>query len=352
MKAISAIVITLLAVILVAVGAFWYFTRLLQPPAAGSTVKNLTFEIKSGQTVKEISVNLEQAGMIRDDRIFRIYIWLEGLTSKLQAGSYTLNTGQSVETLVAVLTKGDADSNEVKFLVQEGLTVRQIADIYGRTFAAELKQPAETLASDFRNVAAVSDSRDILPGRTYEFLIDKPATAGLEGFLYPDTYRVYKDASPAQVIQKMLDNFNIKVDQSMRDRIARTDLNLFQTLTLASIVEKEVRSDTDRRMVADLFKRRLAMNMPMQSDATVNFVTNKESLQPTIDDTKVASPYNTYLNTGLPPGPICNPSLSSIEAVINPEPNDFLYYLNAPDGRTIFSRTFDEHKINKAKYLD
>jgi UPF0755 protein len=220
MKAISTIVITLLAVIVVGAGIFWYFTRLLLPPASGSDSKNLTFEIKSGQTVKEISVNLEQAGLIRDDRVFQAYLWIEGLGSKLQAGKYTLNTGQGVETIVAVMTKGDTDSNEVKFLVQEGLSVRQIADNYGRTFAAELKRPAEDLSAEFRNIAAVTDSRDILPGRSYDFLIGKPATAGLEGYLYPDTYRVYQDASPAQVIQKMLDNFDVKVDQQLREKIA------------------------------------------------------------------------------------------------------------------------------------
>ena len=149
----------------------------------------------------------------------------------------------------------------------------------------------------------------------------------------------------------MLDNFGDKVTDELRQKISAQGLTLFQGVTLASIIEKEVRTDQDKKIVADLFLRRMAAGIPLQSDATVNYVTGKSALQPTIDDTKTESLYNTYLHQGLPPGPICNPSLASLAAVASPQPNEYFYYLNTPEGETIFSKTFEEHKLNKAKYL-
>ena len=120
---------------------------------------------------------------------------------------------------------------------------------------------------------------------------------------------------------------------------------------MASILEDELRTDRDRAKAADLFWRRLDIGMALQSDATVNYVTGKGRAQPSIEDTKVDSPYNTYKYPGLPPGPIGNPGVSAIRAAVSPEPNTFLYYLSAPDGTTYFAETYEQHLANKAKYL-
>lgn len=351
MKALTFIIATLVLFALLAGGVFWYFNRLLSAPEAGEAVDTITLEISAGSDTKAIGEQLQAAGLIRSVTAFRLFLWLEGLASKLQAGTYTLNTGQGVETIARSLSRGDVETNEVKFQVLEGWTLRQIATEYGETFSPTLKRPAEDLAQEFLTAAQAVDSREILPGNTYVFLTDKPATAGLEGFLYPDTYRVYEDSTPPQVIEKMLNNFGRKMDQSVRDLVPASGLTLYEVVTLASIIEKEVRTDADRKMVADLFLRRMANSIPLQSDATVNYVTGKDLLQPSINDTRTESPYNTYLYQGLPPGPIANPSISSIMAVLQPTPNEFFYYLSAPDGQTIFGRTFEEHKLNKAKYL-
>ncbi len=352
MKIFNVFIIFIVILLIVAGLAFWYFTRMLAAPDKPDSAREVSFEIVSGQSVKQIGQSLESSGVIRSAWAFEWYVWLEGVTDKIQAGEYILNTGQKLDTTVNVITAGEVVSNEVKFQVLEGWTAAQVANYYTEIFAENLNQDAETLKESFLDAVSEDDSRNIIPGATYGFLIDKPETAGLEGYLFPDTYRVYNDATPAQIIQKMLDNFDAKLDDELRVKISQSRLSIYETVTLASIIEKEVRTDQDRKMAADLFLRRLESDMPLQSDATVNYATGKSELQPTIDDTKIDSLYNTYLHKGLPPGPICNPSLASIKAVVEPEPNEYWYYLNAPSGQTIFSKTFEEHVRNKNKYLD
>jgi len=162
----------------------------------------------------------------------------------------------------------------------------------------------------------------------------------LEGYLFPDTYRFYRKSTAEQVIKKMRDNFNIKVGEISYD-----------DLILASIVQKEVASQEDMKKVAGIFLKRLKVGMPLQSDATINFITGKNLSQPSIEDTKTVSPYNTYLNLGLPPKPICNPGLAAIEAVRFPEESAYWYFLTPSGMATIFSKTLEEHNTAKVKYL-
>lgn len=352
MRVLTIIILVLVSLTVIAGMIFWYFTIQLKAPDPEEVAKSVLFEIRSGQGVKEVARNLEKDGLIQSAPAFEWYIWLEGLSSDIQAGKYQLKSSESLSAIVQKITKGDISSNEFNFQVLEGWTAKDIAQLYGQKLTKSLNQDAADLEDDFLRAVAVTDSRQLVPGESYDFLIDKPKTANLEGYLFPDTYRIYDDATPAEAIQKMLDNFDQKLTDELRQKIKTQGLTIFQGLTLASIVEKEVRTDKDRRLVADLFLRRMAQGLPLQSDATVNYVTGKSALQPSLDDTKVESSYNTYLYQGLPPGPICNPSLSSLSAVANPEPNEYLYYLNTPDGETIFSKTFEEHKLNKAKYLE
>lgn len=162
----------------------------------------------------------------------------------------------------------------------------------------------------------------------------------LEGYLFPDTYRFYKKSTALQVIKKMQDNFNAKVGEINYD-----------DLILASIVQKEVSNQEDMKKAAGIFLKRLKANMPLQSDATINFITGKNLIQPSIEDTKTASPYNTYLNLGLPLKPISNPGLKAINAVRNPEETDYWYFLTPPGMPTIYSKTLEEHNAAKAKFL-
>jgi len=168
--------------------------------------------------------------------------------------------------------------------------------------------------------------------------------------LFPDTYRVFRDASISDIVKKILDNFNQKLTSELRFEIKSQGKNIHQILTLASILEKEVSTDQDRKLVAGIFYKRLELGMPLQADSTVNYVTGKDSSRASAKDLEIDSPYNTYKYRGLPPGPISNPGISSILAAIYPSSNNYLYFLTTPDGQVIYNETHDQHVIDKAKY--
>jgi UPF0755 protein len=181
-------------------------------------------------------------------------------------------------------------------------------------------------------------------------LIGKPGNVDLEGFLYPDTYIFEKNVTADEVVEKMLQNFDKKLTAGIKARAKNSELSLYEVITLASIVEREVAKPEDRKLVGSVFLNRLEIGMALESCATIQYITGENKKQFTYAETRVASPYNTYINRGLPPGPIGNPSIDSILAVIEPQDSNYLYFLSA-DGTTYFSRTLDEHETKKAKYL-
>jgi UPF0755 protein len=185
----------------------------------------------------------------------------------------------------------------------------------------------------------------------------KPKTADLEGFIFPDTYFIPVNRLPGQdisqiIIQKALDNFSQKITAQIQEQAAASGLSFYQIVTLASIIEKESGTSQDRPKIAGVFYNRLKANMPLQSDATINFFTGKNDPQASLADIGINNIYNTYIYKGLPPGPICNPSLSSLLAAVNPTSSDYLYFLSDPKtGQAVFAKTYDEHLANKTKYL-
>ena len=247
-----------------------------------------------------------------------------------------------------------AKAAQVKITAIEGWTNQDIANY--------LEKQNIVLAQDFLQAQKNYDiSR-------YPILSSKPESADLEGFLFPDTYFILKPVTPlasssaSSIIAKMLDNFSLKFTPEMEQQAKNNGMTVYQTVILASIVEKETGRnattdqqkqalDTERKTVAGIFYNRLAIHMPLQSDATVNYVTKKNDPQASLNDTKIDSPYNTYVYAGLPPGPICNPSLGSIMAVLYPTKSDYYYFLDTPQGQPIYSKTLEEHDQNKAKYL-
>jgi len=337
-KAILIIIIILLA----AVGAvvFYFFNQISQP--ASSSTDELIFTVKKGEGVKTIATNLEKKELVKNTLLFRIYVYMDRSQAKFIAGDYLLNKNDNIKQLVKILTSGHV-FNERIIKIIEGWTKNEIADYLAK----------ENIVSkeDFLKAADSTDSRQIVFNKTYTFLADKSVNANLEGFLFPDTYRIFKDTISAQIIEKMLDNFDAKLNLELQEAIKAQNHTIFEVVTMASIIEKEVRKDNDRKIAAGIFWKRLENGMALQSDATVNYVTGKQALQPTSEDISVDSLYNTYKYKGLTPGPICNPSLSAIKAAIYPEESDYLYFLTKPDGSTVFSKTYQEHLENKAKYL-
>ncbi|MFA5754225.1 MAG: endolytic transglycosylase MltG [Patescibacteria group bacterium] len=248
---------------------------------------------------------------------------------------------------------------EETITILEGWTVQDIGQY--------LERRDRWTSRDFLNVAGWprTDYRhqDALPAledfsSQYDFLADKPEQYGLEGYLFPDTYRVYASSTVSEVIAKMLDNFNEKLTPKMRADIKKQGKTVYEIVTMASIIEKEAPIDYSKdenraaRIISGIFWNRLKIGQGLQSDATLSYVLNDNKPQHSGAELEIDSSYNTYKFRGLPPGPISNPGLLAIEAAIYPIKTDYYYFLTTLDGQEVFyARTYDEHLQNKYKYL-
>lgn len=187
--------------------------------------------------------------------------------------------------------------------------------------------------------------------RKYDFLDDLPVEEEfrtLEVYLFPDTYTFTYDMTPEDIVEMFLMTFSARVDEQMREEIRAQGKTLHEVVTLASIVEGEVRTQEDRRLVADLFWRRLENDMLLQSDVTVAYALGTNKIQHSVEETQTDSPYNTYVYKGLPPGPVSNPSLDAMQAVMYPLENPFVFFLSNPQtGQTVFAQTYEEHLKNQ-----
>lgn len=329
-------IILLLLIILIIVGGI-YFSQLVWAPATGSS-ELVYFEIDSGQSVRQIAENLAEQQLVDSALVFRLYTRLIGAQSNLLAGEHKLAGNMSIKEIVGVLSSGRSVENEKTITIIEGWKIDEIGDY--------LEKQRLVNKNEFIEATKIINWRD-----KYDFLRDLPVDT-LEGFLFPDTYRIFNDATVDDIISKMLDNFKSKLSSQMIDDAYRDGVSVFELVTLASIVEREAMTKEDKDMVADVFLKRLELNMPLQSDATINYVTGKSELRPSYDDLAVDSRYNTYKYAGLPPGPIANPGLDAIMAVIYPQTNDYYFFLMDKDGVTHYAKTFAEHQDNIRKYLD
>lgn len=345
-KKIFSLLIILIFGILI-FGGVYFCREIYGSRLSGET---LVFDLEKGQGVKQVAKNLKEAGLIKNKFIFEAYVYLRRIGVRLQAGEYVVNKGLGIRDLANYFISGKALSKEQEIKTIEGWNVRQIGQYFenlGMFQSEEVLELIGQLETDNFDFKKFKNNVD----ESYDFLKDKPRKVSLEGYLFPDTYRVYKDASLQDIIKKMLDNFNRKLTLKMREDIKNQGRSIFEIITMASIIELEVPQSLDRKMIADIFWRRVDNGVPLQSDATINYVTGKNEPAPSLEDLKVDSLYNTYLYPDLPLGPIGNPGFSAIEAAIYPMANDYWFYLSKPDGETVFSKTHDEHVKNKAKWL-
>jgi UPF0755 protein len=341
------IIIILLVIIVVAVIGRW---NVFSP--ASSSAEEKIFVIKKGEGVNEISQHLEEQNFIKSKFVFELYVWYKNLQSKFQAGEHKLRQNMQMMEIISVLTSG-GKTNERDIKILEGWNNAEIADYLDREGVVN------------KDVFLKTTMNYELGIRNYEFLEDRPTGASFEGYLFPDTYRIYKEIPDKfldggkdkdylmaeHIIKKMLDNFDQKFTADLREEIRRQKKTIFEIVTMASIIEKEARGE-DMAMAADIFWRRIDEGIALQSDATVNYATGKYETQPSLDDLEIDSPYNTYKYRDLPAGPIGNPGLEAIRAAIYPKANNYWYFLHAKDGQIIYSKNFEEHRANKARYLE
>lgn len=298
-----------------------------------------SFIIARGERVQDIADHLAAQGYISNALAFKGYLWMKGWGSHLQAGEYKLTKNLTIREVAEQLTSGRG-APEQSITIIEGWTIDDIATYLDHEGVVD--------ASDFKEAANRLSSQQL-----FSVTADKPANASLEGYLFPDTYRILRGSSSDEIILKMLVNSDRKLTPEIRAQAKARGVTVFELLTMASIVEREGRKPADLALIADLFYRRLAIGMALQSDATLNYVLPKDQRKPalTATDLKNTSLYNTYKYKGLPPGPIGNSGLNAIRAAVAPTANDYWYFLHAPDGTTIFAKTLAEQNQHKQQYL-
>lgn len=327
--------LTVSLVVILAIGAAAYEAYLKKPSASALTEPIV---IANGMSTAEIAAVLKKSGVISSAAVFTAVADLTGKFKDLHAGTFIFKEGMSaVDALKTLSVQGQT---EISVTVPEGFSLRDIADrlVSDKIIASPADlfkitgEPGEQAKLD---AALVKD---------YPFLAYKPVQNNLEGYLFPDTYLFYASSDAALVVRRMLDGYAAKV-------ASLSPAPDYETLIIASLVEREVKDPADRAKVADILKRRIAAGMPLQLDSTVNYATGKNSASVSSDDLNVDSLWNTYKHVGLPPTPICNPGLDSIRAAQTPTLNSYLYFLTAPDGKVIYSQTLAEHNAAKEKYL-
>lgn len=294
----------------------------LQPVSASGEER--LFRVEKGAGLSQVAESLEETGLIRSARILVLVARYQKKGDTLYAGHYVLSPSMAPLEMLQKIEAGDVAT--VRVTIPEGFTVKQIA-------AALAKKG---LADEARFLALCAK-----PSANTKVAFELPKT-GLDGYLFPDTYAFPLGGTEQQIIERMLARFDELMPQWYREDMP---LGLHETVTLASMVEREAQKPDERKRIAEVYMNRLTRTPPMklECDATVIYALGEHKQRVLYRDLKVDSPYNTYLHAGLPPGPIANPGLACLQAAADPEKHDFLYYVARADGSHIFSRTGDEH---------
>lgn len=332
------LVIIIVVILAALVGGFLTWWNLVLKPAGGDKV--ISIEIPNNTSYRRIGSILEEKGVIRSKIAFDFYVLMTGQYGKLKAGQYLLNTDDSLIDTVSILAGGKVIT--YRLTIPEGLSINEVdeylTDKYS-IFGFKIGQFQDAISS----INIPSDILTTFP----------QAKNNLEGFLFGDTFYLTGKVTEIDLSQKMIDNFSLKVLPNFNRSVPMPLENKYQALILASIVEKEAVNSKDRSIVAGVFLRRLENNQMLQSDVTVEYGLGKNDKEPlTVSDLSSDNPYNTYHFQGLPPAPIANPSLDSINAVFNPTKTDYNYFISDKNGQMHYAVTYEEQLQNQAQYLD
>lgn len=329
-----------LLIILIVLSVIWYKWQLL---SLSNNSGAMSFTVKAGQSKSEIASALKKENLISSSLAFQIH-YLLVRSASIKAGEYVFEPKTKTTDLMRELQKGDNSSKEVSVLIREGLSAKDI-NIYLKdngflnddSFLNLVHTPLKNLPEDLKK---------------YTWLNSLAKNDNLEGFLFPDTYRLYRGFTANDLVSKMLANLDKKLTPELLAAVNNSGHSFKEIMTMASILEKEVRSEEDMKIVSGIFWDRIANGQALQSCATLAFILGVNKKQYTYEDTQINSLYNTYQHKGLPPSPISNPGLRSINAALYPIKTSYNYFLSRPDnGQTVFSSTLDQHNAAKAKYL-
>ncbi|HBY56379.1 MAG TPA: endolytic transglycosylase MltG [Candidatus Atribacteria bacterium] len=294
-----------------------FFTAVYSPFNENSTIHKI-INIPSGTNAREVVNILEENEIIgKNNYALRVLIKLLKLEERLKYGEYDLSPAMNMIQILKKLVKGEVVLYKVT--IPEGYNCEQIAELL--------------------------DKKGIAKKESFLNLV-KNGKKSWEGYLFPDTYEVPKGYGSENMLKLLLLNFNQEMDK-LTTKVEENQFSLHEIITLASIIEKEVKYNDEKSKVSSVFHNRLKNGMKLQSCATIQYILGKPKEKLEESDLKIDSPYNTYLYKGLPPGPICNPGLDSIIAALEPEKGDWLYFILGENGRHIFSKTYQEHLKNK-----
>lgn len=301
-------------VAIILVGGFIF---LFAPPS--DFPSGVTIVINRGTTLSDISKQLSDVNIVRHSPVLNLILRISGMSSGIKSGTYLFKSPENIFVVAHRLINGDYGVPLVRITFPEGVTVRDIS----------------------KRIAGV------LPMSAQDFISTSKQD---EGYLFPDTYLFAPDTNIRSIIETMRANFDKKI-ALLADDIKTSGHSISDIVIMASMVEKEARTVENRRIVAGILWNRLSLGMPLQVDAVFGYIFNRDTYSPSFEDLKVDSPYNTYTHKGLPPGPICNPGLESIQSALYPTKTNYLYYLTGSDDQMHYARTYTEHQANQRKYL-
>ncbi len=310
-------VLFILFISLLIIGLTWWNHGLA--PVNASDKSGRIFVVKKGDTIRDIASNLKKENFIRDPVVFFLLVKRLGLDQRVQAGDFRLSSSMTAEQIAEQLKHGVLD---IWVTIPEGIRTDEIADIL----------------------------QDKLPQYQSSWRV---ALEKQEGYLFPDTYLIPKDADINLIIKTLRNNFENKYASTLGQK----QLNKIKIVTIASLIEREARFDEDRQLVSSVIINRLSLGMPLQIDATIQYALGYQKAEKnwwkkelSFDDLKIDSPYNTYKLTGLPPTPISNPGVHTLQAAANPPNTEYLYYITDKKGHNHYAKTLAEHEANKRKY--
>jgi UPF0755 protein len=324
-------VLTILGIVFFALS--WFHLMLYPKDKASEAF--VEFDVKSGSPARELAQNMYKEGLIKNPMVFNLYAKINGYDVRIKSGTYLLSPSMSPGEILKKMISGDVLRKEQKITIPEGITLEKMAAIF---------QEHNILSKEeFLQAAKPVYFKD-----KYKFLEGLPPDATLEGFLFPDTYFLPEEKPAHYYIDILLKRFNeMYFGRGYDLQQEKIGLTIYQVVTLASIIEAEAKLAAERPVISSVFHNRLKKGMALQSCATVEYVLKEHKEFLTLKDLEVDSPYNTYKHSGLPPGPIGAPGISSIEAALNPADTDYLYFVSNGDGTHTFNKTYAEHLRNK-----
>lgn len=341
----------ILSVILLAVfllGIIFLYSEIYTAQAQVD-VEKVRFEVKEGETVAELAERLESERIIRSAWLFKRFLRWEDLDTKINIGEFEATAPITLARVAEVLSKPGLNEREITII--PGWTIRDIAQYFEYNGMFQAEELTELVGLPAVNYKTWKEGAPKLIG-DYKILKDRSWYVSYDGYLAPETYRVYKNAKLEDIVKKLLEQREKEITPEMWSDIEKFGRSFYEVLTMASILEREVKSEKDKSLVADIFWRRLNRNWALQADSTVHYAVNKSGeVFTTQEERAVNSLWNTYKYPGLPPSPICNPSLESIKAALYPEENDYWYFLTTKEGEVKYAKTLEEHNKNRIDYL-